>query len=222
MPDPNLLRDGLADDWQRFDRLEMVDVYAPGEATPTAVDGALRRASQRRQHAPSDGAYHQTDVAWHLPQSLLATPPVLGTRLIDAAGQAWSVLEVEEATLQTRWACQCRRLAIEDLAENRVTIQRATILVGTHGEPAWEWHDWLSDRLARVQPLERDNQQQHGQWLSMATHRVYLADDLELGAQDRIVQGTRLLAVLRQRRPSRLEGWTEVECRQTPWPWAVT
>ena len=53
----------------------------------------------------SQGRYTSANVVWHWPVALLIESPRLGDQVVDAAGTVWTVLEVQQATVGTRWRC---------------------------------------------------------------------------------------------------------------------
>lgn len=215
------LSTSVGEDFLAFDGLEPVTVYAPLAVDGTAVAHALRRLVSEAEAAASDGRYTAQDVKWHLPAEELAAPPALAARIVDAEGDIWEVARVDRATFRTRWVAWSRRLAIDAGPEQRVTIQQATVAKDAHGAAETTWSDWQTDVLARVQPLARAVEVEHGQRLTRATHVVYLGVELWLGEQHRLIHNDVAYHVLRQRRPSRLVGWSEVEVMQTPWPTAA-
>lgn len=208
----------LETDLSVADHLETVTLLARDGSEVAEIAGALRRAVTTTEAAASNGLYLAGDVRWHLPAAALAESPALGTRLRDGASAEWTVLSVERAALDTRWACTTRNLALAGGMTEQVTIQRATVAKGEHGEPRLAWSDWRTGVAARVQPQAAEVTVEHERRMVRVTHVAYLAEPLELSALHRVVRGEETFAVLRLRQAERIDQLTEVDLAQTPWP----
>jgi hypothetical protein len=103
---------GLIDpggDFAVVDNLETVIYYRrTGNATfdeGSVLDNALRR-DVAREEVPTDGAtLFRVKTRWHIWAEDLGPgpPPKVNDVIQDAAGVRWSVTDVDEGTLQTRW-----------------------------------------------------------------------------------------------------------------------
>jgi hypothetical protein len=87
------------------DGLEAVTLIPRRASEGTTIAHALPRMVSLREAAASGGQYTQADVRWHLPVEEYATRPALGDVIQDGDGTRWTVLEVEKATMGTRWGC---------------------------------------------------------------------------------------------------------------------
>jgi hypothetical protein len=104
----------------------------PGESG-TVIAHALRQAisigettfgnrSEIRKHADSDAHAQAADVSWHLPLEELLMPPQLGDVILDEADCRWTILQVDCATLGSRWKCFTRALAIAHGLDDTISI----------------------------------------------------------------------------------------------------
>jgi SPP1 family predicted phage head-tail adaptor len=195
----------IADDLARIDRLETVTLFAPDADTGVTVAGALRRRPTRREQEASDGRYLADDVRWHLPAASLSTPPLPGARIIDAAGERWTVLEVERAALGTRYACLCRNLAISGGLDQTVTLQRATWTKDAAGAPVATWRDVRVGLRARLQPIDGAAEVARDQPTTKRRYRVYLEERLSIDQDCRIIHDGRAYRVTGYEMPERID-----------------
>src|ERR1700722_9293913 len=102
--------DPQSDFAQVTDALEPVTLRRADGSGSIALASALRRAITTREAAASDGKYTTSDVHWHLAAAELPVPPRLGDQIIDATGEAWTILETQLATCGSRWKGTARNL----------------------------------------------------------------------------------------------------------------
>ena len=121
MPSPITLN--LAGDYAVFDGTASVTLTDPFSGSTTASDTALKRELADKEVEKSNGRYKAGDVRWHLPQAEVTTKPNLGATITDGNGDAWTVLEVTDSTLRSRWGCVSRRLEIAGGLDSTVTSQ---------------------------------------------------------------------------------------------------
>ncbi|MHB1033229.1 MAG: phage head completion protein [Pirellulales bacterium] len=195
----------LNDDLACCDRLEAVTVVEPGGAS-ARVAGALRRAATAREAAPGNGCYVQSDLVWHLPAEELAAPPSPGARIIDAAGDAWTVLSVQRQALGSRWRCHARNLVIAGGLDRFVTLQKATWNPGPSGALVATWRDERTGLAARIQPQESSVQTRQGCLAAPARCKVYLAEQVPVDESWRIVHGKEIYDVVGYEIPERIDG----------------
>lgn len=104
----------------------------------TAIAHALRRPIQTiegtrgkgwdaKNIVHSDGVYSATDMSWSIPVEELVEEPRLGDVIVDSNSQRWTVLEFHPATLNSRWICRARELAIAEGLEDLVAVLRAAV-----------------------------------------------------------------------------------------------
>jgi hypothetical protein len=117
---PNALQLGIENDYVIFDNLETVTYFRrvsnSGFDAGTVVAGALREVGMRTEVQRAGSLVKQT-LGFNLPTVLVgdfANPvaplgvsdPKVNDVIQDAAGVRWSVIETDNATLQTRWYCR--------------------------------------------------------------------------------------------------------------------
>jgi hypothetical protein len=124
----------------------------------TVVPHALRRAVTTREAAQSHGRYTASDVTWHLPTGELPESPRLGDVIADGEGRRWTVLEVQLATLGTRWRCTARDLAIVYALDDTVTVLKASYAKGEGGAAEATWRPWKTGvRPGKPRPAIRSS-----------------------------------------------------------------
>ncbi|MBR9800552.1 hypothetical protein GYB59_02100 [bacterium] len=125
----------LGDDLLFVDGLQDFTLTRLDGSTETELPG-LRRSIRHIEAARSNGELQSGDVRIHLKSSPVSSVPMMGEVLTDADGNDWTILGVEEATLNSRFACVCRRL---DVLRSTITIQEATYSKGDYGEQVATW-----------------------------------------------------------------------------------
>lgn len=204
--------DPTSDFAELIDALETVTVVRPGSSSSTAVSRALRQPVRTREAAASAGRYTASDVVWHLPVAELPQRPRLGDVIVDAAGQRWTVLDVQQATHGSRWRCVARNLAIAHGLDQYVDIQQATFQKSDTGASEPTWRPWRTGVPARIQPQRLEVAGKHNRLTAVARVTVFLADRLALDLTHRIrgPDGTvyRILAV---RQADRIDALMEVD-----------
>jgi hypothetical protein len=159
------------------DRLEAVTLERR-DGAPTPLAGALRRAVTTREAAISDGKYTSGDVRWHLSAAELTKPPALGDRIIDGAGQSWTILEMRLATCGSRFECVTRNLAIAAGLDTLITIRRESIVKGTNGAAERSWQSYRTNVRARIQEQAAERSEQHGRQSGIVLAKIYLAEQI--------------------------------------------
>ena len=194
------------------DGLQSVTVRRPGSSQSTEVTHALCRAIRTREAEESDGRYTASDVAWHLPASELADPPRPGDVITDASSQRWNVLDVQRTTLQNRWRCVSRNLAVVHGLDQYVDVQKATYSKGAGGADEPAWHTWRTGLAARIQPAGANVTNQHERRLTAADFTVFVAEDVPLDHTHRIIgpDGT-VYRVLGYRKNERVDALMEID-----------
>ena len=208
----------LADDFATFDALEGVLLRSRDGLHETAVARALRRAVMRREAAPSAGTYTQSDTRWHFESAAVETAPEVGGSIVDSTGRVWRVLAVSHETLSRRWTCWSRELSLAGGLTEVITIQEATWTKGESGALTPNWSDWRVQLRARVQPEGSTLASEHRLRELPRRYRVYLAEEVAVNANHRIVHGDELYHVLGFERPARIDELFVIHAEQTPWP----
>ena len=191
--------DPTADFASVVDGLEAVTLMRRGTSTTDAVANALRRAVTLKEASASgqvgqeggaavagDGKYTMQDVVWHLPIEELATRPRLGDVIKDSASERWTVLEVIQQTLLSRWRCVTRNLAIVYGLDDTLTIEKATYAKGTAGASVRTWAVWRTGVRARLQPMDVQPEITAGTRRSEKTFTAWLAIDYPIDDTHRL------------------------------------
>jgi hypothetical protein len=136
------------------DGLEAVTLLRTGSAS-TAIANALQRAVEDTEIAASEGAVRAGDVRWHFPTVEAGTTPRMGDVILDSAGDRYTILAVQDATLERRFRCIGRNLRVVYRLDDTVSILQASWTKGRGGamEPD-HWDTWKAGIRARIQPIE--------------------------------------------------------------------
>lgn len=199
-----------------FDGTEPVTLRRRGEATGLSIVRALRRAVSQRESDPSDGICRAADVRWHLPAHEVADAPTPGATIVDTAGEVWTVLSVERATLGNRFACACRNLAIAGGLDEFVTLQRAAWSLDPHGAPLPAWTSAGPPLRARVQPIDATVADRHDQPAMQKRFSVFLAETIPLDTNCRLIHDGVAYRITNYERPQRIDELFVVEVEPEP------
>jgi len=168
------------------DALEAVTIRRAGSSAAMEVAHALRQAIRTREAERSEGRYTAHDVVWHLPASEVSEPPRPGDAIVDADAERWTVLQVAQATLQSRWRCVARNLAVFHGLDDHIDLERAEFAKGEGGAVEPAWHVWKAGLRARIQPAAAGLQTDHDRPTLAARYKVFLADDVPIDRTLRI------------------------------------
>ena len=204
------------------DAVEAVTLRARGsspESPGTPIAHALRRAVTTREAAVSSGRYTASDVTWHLPVAEVPVAPRLGDVLCDAGGCAWTVLEVAQTTLASRWRVTSRSLAVIYALDDVISILQATFAKGDGGAAEPTWTPWMSDLRARIQPLALEIDDEYEARVATTRVRIFLAESLVLNETHRVrgSDGT-IYKVLGMTAAERIDELSCIDAEVTPWP----
>lgn len=191
------------------------------KSSSESIATALQRSLNTREIAASDGKYVSGDVRWHLPDALVTKAPRLGDTIIDAGDRYYTILDAQHATLENRWRCIARDVAVVYGLDDTVEILEATYAKGTAGadEPTWATK-WTGVR-ARVQPLATDIAVEHEARRTRTTHQVFITEDLDITDKHRVKDkaGT-VYRVTGYTRAERIGELQTIDAEETPWPLA--
>jgi len=168
------------------DGLQSVTITRPGSSMVDTLTSALCRVVSTAEADASGGKCTASDVAWHLPASELSGSPQPGDVIVDGHGQRWTVLVVELATLDSRWRCICRNLAIVCGLNEYVEIEQATYAKGSGGADEPTWRTCRAGLRARIQPSPSEVKDSHQRQVTAARFRIFLAEDVPLDHTHRI------------------------------------
>jgi head-tail adaptor len=201
------------------DQLEAVTVRDVSASTNTPVASALRRAVTTREAEASEGKYTESDVVWHLPASLLASPPAVGDTITDASANVWTILEVQQAAADSRWRCVARVVAIDGGFNETIDIQAATWNKGAAGAASPSWSDVQTGLSARIQPHRMDIGGEHGRRTVRTTHRIYVNQQVSVNENHRIKDdGGGVYLVVASEKSDRIDALMVIHVVQSPWP----
>jgi hypothetical protein len=176
-----------ADDFPAvIDRVEPVLLYPAGSGSSISISSALRRAQAVSERAGSGGRVTASEARWHLYVTSLGHTPAIGDRIVDAAGGAWTILQVALVG-NRRFVCQTRDLVMLHGLCERVDIQRAVWTKDAAGAARATWHLWRSGLRARIQPHDAVATSADARDHLAATHRVLLAEPLAVDENCRVV-----------------------------------
>jgi hypothetical protein len=194
------------------DGLEAVTVARRGSSASTAVAHALRQALRTREAERSQGRYTAGDVVWQLPVSELSEPPRPGDILLDAGGHRWTVLDVSQAALASRWRCVARNLAVAHGLDDYIDLEKAEFAKGAGGADEPTWRVWRTGLRARVQPASAEVRTEHDQQATAARFKVFLADEVALDHTVRIrgPDGT-IYAIARYTKADAIDALLEID-----------
>ena len=116
----------------------------------------------------------------------MSTPPRPGDVIVDEDGRRWTVLDVQEMTLDGRWRCVARNLAVAHGLDQYVDIEKATYAKGEGGADEPTWRVWKTGLRARIQPARVEVRDEHDRRATAAGFQVFLAEDVALDHTHRI------------------------------------
>lgn len=205
-----------------IDGLQSVTLTRSGSSTPVQIEDALRRAVTTAEAAtvrstfsasssPSQGKYTASDVAWHLPAAALGEPPLPGDVIEDGDSRRWTVLAVVQATLDSRWRCICRNLAIAAGLDQYVDIERATFVKSDGGAAEPTWNTWLTGLPARIQPIAAKVENLDDRRVTTTTFKVFLAEAVAVNHTHRLKgpDGT-IYRITGYKKPERIDALMEI------------
>ncbi len=141
----------------------------------TAAQAAIVERGDVRKTVASDGHYTAADAVWHLPAAELPIAPQLGDVILDVQGQRWTILEVKQTTLGSRWRCETRNVVIAFALDDTVSVVKAV-----EGMTGQSWQTWKTGIRARIQPMTRKMASTASTPTTTATYRVFLEENVEL------------------------------------------
>jgi len=195
-----------------IDGLASVVVVRPGTSARTEVAHALRQAVRTRQSEQSRERPATADVVWHLPASELSEPPRLGDVILDADGVRWTILDVRQTMLGTRWRCVARNLALYHGLDAFVDVEKTSYVKGSGGADEPAWHAWKTGLRAKIQPAGAALGQADQRQITAARFTVFLAEDLPVDHTHRIkaADGT-IYAITGFRKAERIDALMEID-----------
>lgn len=202
-----------------IDAAEAVTLVPRGGSASTAIAHALPRAVSTRESIASNGQYTTADVRWHLPVTECAAQPAIGDVILDGDCVRWTVMEVQKATVGTRWVCTCRDVAIAYGLSDTITILRATYAKGDGGATEPTWTTWKTGVRARIQPEQAEMAVELDLRHTVRRVAIYVAEQLELDHRHRIkAQDGTVYKVTGYTAAERVGELETIAAEETPWP----
>ena len=205
-------------DLQYVDSIESVSFFQPASEIRTLITAALKRQVTTREAEASNGVSTRSDVHWHLPTSELPDTPQLGATITDSENTIWTVLAVSPTNLDANWRCQSRNLALTENLQQRITIQHANWTQDAAGTPIPIWANKYVDIPARIQPVEQQIEVTNHRRTARLTHKIYLAGQLFVDDNDRILHEGTVYNLLGYQQPDRIDRLFVIDAEQVPWP----
>jgi len=212
------------------DGTETVTLKRRGSSSETVIANALRRAVDTSEAKvrnlyntwktpASDGRHTAGDVTWHLPKEQLSDAPRLGDLIVDGDSGRWTILDVRLATLQTRWQCFARNLAVVYGLDDTVTVLKATYAKGDGGAAEPTWHVWKTGVRARIQPAEVKVDTEHHTRRACQRFQIFVEEDVVLDHNHRI-QGPdgSVYSIRSTIGTQRIDQVQTIDAEVTPWP----
>lgn len=182
---------------------------------------ALRRGPARREIEPSGGDAQQHDVRWHLAGASLTEAPRPGDRIVDAAGEEWTILVVHRSMLTGRYRLDARNLAVAEALDTLVRIEQATWTKDDAGQAVASWKTYAPAVRAKVFVEEVASPPDLGATLQrrLATITLAEAPTEPLTRAYRIVERDgSTWKIERLTNLDRIDRLPTAECVESPWP----
>jgi hypothetical protein len=176
-----------------LDGLEAVVVKRQHTPETILVAKAWRYVSKVEEVELGSTDYARHDVIWQLPWEAANEPPRLGDRVIDAAGQCWTILTVERPRLDTRFRCLARNLHLAFGLDTLVDVQLADVEDPSTRPESVPWITVQAAVPARILldrtkvALDPGDDEVAPAVSSAATYRVILGEQIELDHNHRLV-----------------------------------
>lgn len=195
-------------------------VPANGAAVPGIT--SLRRAVTHKEAAASNGRYTTSDTVFHVSTVDYAPRLPLGSQIIEAGGERWTVLEHAYQTLLARWRYVVRRLDTGLDVGNPGTVFREVATYAKSETGALE-PTWVRDAAptnVRFEPIE-DSRQVENDIAHFPSRFVgYFETEIEITVKVRFVDTAKniIYKPVKAMDREKLGELFAVECEVTRWP----
>ena len=194
-----------------IDDLAQVTLIRAGTLAETVVNSALSQTIRTREAESSGGRYLSSDVVWHLPAAQLPEAPRPGDVLVES-GRRWTILDVQQATLRSRWRCVCRELAITAGLDEFVDIEKALYEKTNAGAQRAVWFTWRSGVRAKIQAAASTTGDQHDGNVTTARFTIFCEENLALDHTYRLKgPGGAVYRILACRKTGRVDALMEID-----------
>lgn len=171
-----------------LDATEPITLFRRDAAEQVAVPVAWRFVDRTAESTPAGGYVTAADVTWQFEWGE-TSPPQVGDRVQDAAGNYYTLLAVERLPGNTRLRCESRNLQIAHGLDDEVAIEQAVWEDLGSGPEITGWSTLQSVVHARIQPERVEVDESTDPVSSTATYRITLEDPPPLDHNHRIVDG---------------------------------
>jgi len=213
--------DPIGDFENIVDGLKPITLVPVGGANVPNIT-SLRRAVTHKEAAASNGRYTTSDTVFHVSTVDYGQRLPLGSRIIEADGERWTVLEHAYQTLLARWRYVVRRLDTGFDADKPSTVFRevATYAKSLTGalEPTWVRDDAPTN--VRFEPIEDTRQVENDIAHFPAKFVGYFETEIEITVKIRFVDTTKniIYKPVKAMAREKLGELFAVECEVTRWP----
>ena len=208
----------VAGDFLYFDGLESVTLSAKDTSEnwqDTSIDKALRRNISRTELTASDGKYVSSDVRFHF--QVTDGDPVIGNRITDADGTDYLILSTSYDTLNDRWKCICRNLAIHYGLDEIVTIDEGQYARDSSYTQVSTWSTICRVSASITETSMISEGDENKDRFPEREYEIILATDVDLSPNHRIVDlNGRVWSVKSSKNKDDLAQLQSVSCRLWP------
>lgn len=198
------------------DGLEAVTLAVRG-GDSQAITHAHRNQHRRREADPAGGQAVAAVTTWQWPMSESDRPP-LGSVIVDAAGERYTIVGLAEQVLASKYSADCRRLSVEAGIDTWINLARAGYAKNTSGEAVATWQPVATGLRAKVQPVAHVAEAEHEADETQQQYAVILERDLpteiDVAGVDLRVTDVRggTYRVLRYEQPERIDVLPRLVC----------
>lgn len=235
------IRDSLMSIWESWPNREAVvfrlystpTTYEDYEIGTDDVPEAKRRVLSTKELAASNGRYTGSDIVFHIPYESMPdyVTPRVGDQIIDHAQpsqdgglqneeRTWTVLELNQQVLGTRWKCVCRDMVIANGLTDTITIYTPTVSLDATGAQTRSWTAVHSNLAARVQPENTDQFDSRGIRASKVNYSVFVPQDVTVrnsnGDWGKIVWGSVTLDITGYQQAERIDVLPVIQATDDP------
>ena len=206
----------LDNDYLVFDNTESVthvSIRAAGNLAD-AIANALRHQVTERDAIASGGVYTTQDVAWNLPAIQAANAPKPGDTITDSDAVVWTILQVDRATLKTRWRCTSRDLILANDLRHTVEIWAPQYSDNQAGGRVPVYIPQQTGLAARVQELAADRIEERGKRGTRRQYEIYLAFTVAVTTDHQVRHDGTIYEIIGYREPDQIGSLMVLSCER--------
>lgn len=177
--------DASGDFEEVLDTLEEVRVFRAGCDAQVTYPKAWRFVESAEPANDADVVVRR-DAVWHLPAGGNQRDPAVGDRLIDAAGDCWTLSRVERLRAATRFRCESRSTRLRAADAVWLRLERATWADGPDGPVVSGW-TIETPAVSGVVELLASTPSTSDPSAESQRYRITLAEPIEAGPHHRLV-----------------------------------